>query len=233
MTVLLPKKLPELLLRRYAALSMEAMRAIYDRVLLYSRQFVKPLASWEEQLAQSDYHCYLLLAPNVNTGIMTLEEGQWVGMFALQGPLDAAAYNYYHMEHIRTDPLGLETRWLGLKLYLKEQHRNLDAMQLLRYAVMNHIEQETRSQFSHLQRGEMVVARLQSSAYVNTTSHKYHASSGAAVVGELTRRQDLEYDGYLEEVPREFLDEDPNERVSTVFEYVVQLAIGELSSNWI
>jgi hypothetical protein len=34
--ILFPKYLPELLLRQYAALSLEAVRAIYDRVLQHA-----------------------------------------------------------------------------------------------------------------------------------------------------------------------------------------------------
>lgn len=234
-TVLLPRQLPnELLLRKYATLSIEAIRAIYDRVLLHAPQFIRPLESWDRQLKEDGYSCHLLLAPNVETGAMTLEEGQWVGMFALQGPLEPEAYNFYRLEQISPSLEGPETRWLGLKLYLKEQHRNLEAMRLLRQAVMGHIERETKRIFEEkLSHGQRVSARMQSSAYIGTTSYKYHQSSGAKVVAELSRREDLEYDGYLDEVPKEFLNEDMSETVSAVFEYVIDFTMGEKSTAWI
>lgn len=225
--MLLPNSYPSCFSERYAAISLEAARAIYDRVLLHAQQFMRPLSSWQKQLNKPNYHCYLLLAPNIDTGALTLEESQWVGMFALEGPLEAEAYNYYNIDNIKPNSEGRETRWLGLKLYLEEQHRNLDATQLLRHVVTSHIKRETRSQYASLANGKVISARLQSSAYIGTTSLKYHAPSSASAVAELTRRQDLEYDGYLNEVPEEFLGGGLSQKVTTVFEMWWNLGWGK------
>ena len=221
--LLLPKKLSRLLARRFASLNVEAIRAIQDRILLYAPQFLRTTESWEEDLAQSDYSCHVLVIPNMETGTMSLEDGQWVGMCVLHGPLEAEAYNFFNLDKIQPDPVGLETRWLGGRLYLKEQHRNFEAMRLLNKAFINNIELETKDKYRQSP-GKNLLARLQVSAYHGTIAHQYHLTSGARVISELTRKQDLEYDGYLREVPGEFLeDEDSTKPISTVFEYVLTI----------
>lgn len=224
-TFLLPKKLSKLLARRFASLNVEAIRAIQDRILLYAPQFVRTTESWEDELGQPDYSCHVLVVPNIETGAMTLEEGQWVGMCVLHGPLDAEAYHFFNRDKIRLQPDEPETRWVGGRLYLKEQHRNFEAMRLLNKTFMDNIEQETRAKYGQ-SLGMKVLARLQVSAYHGTAAHQYHSTSGAQVISELTRTQDLEYDGYLKEVPEEFLeDEDSTQLIGTVFEYLLPITI--------
>ncbi|KAJ3541823.1 hypothetical protein NM208_g4416 [Fusarium decemcellulare] len=221
----LPKTLNGLLLRRFASLNFEAIRAIEDRFLLYAPDLLKSTASFEKAISQPDYTCLILAVPNIDTGSTSLEESQWVGMIILRGPLDAQAYNWFHLEKIQPDPAGPVTRWTTARFYLKEQHRNVEAMRLMDEAFTNTLEQKTRARYS-AERGVSVTTRLQVSAYHGNPTHEYHTTNNALTVAEFGRKQVLEYDGCLETVPEGFLEgEDLITPICTVFEYVRNVVI--------
>ncbi|ERF77206.1 hypothetical protein EPUS_06486 [Endocarpon pusillum Z07020] len=133
-----------------------------------------PLAliqSWEAEL-QDPHHCYLVLvAPNFDTGAISLEEGQWVGVVFCQGPLSPQAYNIFDSENLLAGMTGRQTHWIGSvrmyaflsdsawrtvavvgelrlpltgrRLYLKESHPSARAFLLLNQTSIDLVKRET------------------------------------------------------------------------------------------
>lgn len=220
----LPKQLPLALIRKFAALNVEAIRAIQSRMLLCAPQFLRTSESWEAEL-QDPHHCYLVLvAPNFDTGATSLEEGQWVGMVLCQGPLSPQAYNIFDSENLLAGVTGRQTYWIGRRLYLKESHRSARAFLLLNQSSIDLVKRETSAILIPNRHDELTTtlhARIQFGAFYGTPAHENHTSSGARPIMEVPLSQILYHSGYLQDVPEGFLEKDDFLKpVGTLFEYV-------------
>ncbi|PVI02283.1 hypothetical protein DM02DRAFT_613100 [Periconia macrospinosa] len=223
--------LSPLLARKFAKLNVEAIRAIQSRILLYAPQFLRSTESWMAELRDEGLTCWICVAPNAKTGRLSLEEGQWVGMYQLHGPLSAAQYNFFDDESLmaecsKDENGGTTTRWTGGRLYVKSQHRNVHTFMALQQASTNFIRETTKQlALSVLTPRELnkgvVTARVQVTAYYGTAAHQAHKANDLRVLREVSRAQDLAYDGLLDAVPAGMLDDgDFTEPMGTLFEMV-------------
>jgi hypothetical protein len=227
-TLLLPKTLSPLLARRFAALNVEAIRAIRGpsvSIFIYSPQFTRTIKSWEEELRQPGYNCYVLVTPNPETGATTLEEAHWVGLWVLRGPLEADSPDFPQGISEPAPSGAVQTQWFGTRLYVKESHRSLHVLGLMNQAVYEHMVRHARSEYK-ASPGMLVNIRLRLTAYLDTNAHQYYTTTGAKTLLTLSSWEHLDRDGILEQVPEEFLpSKDLSEPVISIMEYELPITI--------
>lgn len=193
----LPEKLDDRLLRKFAVLSADAIRAIRaERMILFTQDLLKRPDEWAAALQDPQLHHFILIAPNVQTGVISLEEGQWVGMYVFQGPLKDGEMEFYRGSKPTSNH---ETRWIGRRLFVQEHHRSQEATRILYQA-------EGESIAPYLQReegGAKASARI-SYGILGTGGSIWEISGAtgkAQAVREVGLWESLEADGTLDQVP--------------------------------
>lgn len=215
--------------RKFAQLNSEAIRAIQDRPLLYATQFVRDTESWKKELQNGRLACWICVAPNAKDGCLSLEKGQWVGIHQLHGPLSNSEYNFFKETNLEPELDNFCTRWIAGRLYIKADHRNMDVGSLIHRTSLDYLESQTQSLLGpSLTAGTQRHAKIRVSltAYHGTASFGMHRAGTLRAVREVTRTEDLDYDGLLDQVPADLLgSEDYTEPVGTLSESVEEVLI--------
>lgn len=220
--VQVPRRMDAAMVRKFALINVEAICAIQERILLYAPQFLKSTGDWTSEITNGNSTFWILVAPNAISGSNSLEEGQWVGICAMHGPLSAKQYNFFGDAALAPMDGRLETRWIAGRLYIKPHHRSTEATKCLNRALEAFVNARTQELLglSNTVHGS-AVARVQATAYYGTAAHRNHQANGLQVVREVTRAEDLAYDGLLEETPEGLLhDADFRDPSGTLFEII-------------
>ncbi|KAF2162369.1 hypothetical protein M409DRAFT_27377 [Zasmidium cellare ATCC 36951] len=217
------------IIRKFAQLNVEAIRAIQDRPLLYAPQFIRGLESWREELQRSRLACWICVYPNAKNGSVTLEEGQWVGIHRLRGPLSPTEYNFFKDASLETTADELCTRWIAERLYIKPDHRNVELGNLIYCTSMEYLTSRTQSLLQPnlaTSAEKHADIRISLTAYHGTASFGIHRAGTLRAIREVTRVEDLDYDGLLDQVPAGLLGtDDYTKPVGTLSESVQDIMI--------
>jgi hypothetical protein len=223
----LPETLTPRLGRKLAAMTIEAIRSLPRRILQYTSEYMKDTDYWVSLAKDSKRTVWICIAPNVKTGSTSLEEGQWIGITHLVGPLSP-------QEYYRVFPAGdreqgtvdvAETRWSVGRLFFANNHRNLHALSSLFNAVYSFTEKRSKAMahFEIEREGRMppVISRVYGCTHLEDSMYALNASNGGRVVAHLTRVQMLEVDRALDNMPVEFLTEEHYTKpVGALFEFI-------------
>jgi hypothetical protein len=112
------------IIRKFAALHSEALRAIYpgeDLILQAPKILTSPNVLHE---GMKDVQNWICVAPNAFTGATSLAEGQWVGMYALRGPLKPGECSFFDADMLLEEGDSL---WVARRMYVQEGHRCKEA----------------------------------------------------------------------------------------------------------
>ena len=184
-------------IRKFAALHSEALRAIYpgeDLILQAPKMLTSPDILHE---AMQDVQNWICVAPNAFTGATGLSEGQWVGMYALQGPLKPGECSFFDADM----PLQeVDSLWVARRMYVQEEHRCKEALVGLQQALEAHIRGHHRSMgFSTGKAHLRIIAKGGSAAFA---LHSVNAEK----LRELEYREVLQDDGTTRRLPRALVE---------------------------
>ena len=184
-------------IRKFAVLHSEALRAIYpgeDLILQAPKMLTSPDVLHE---AMQDVQNWICVAPNAFTGATSLSEGQWVGMYALQGPLKPGECSFFDADM----PLQeVDSLWVARRMYVQEEHRCKEALVGLQQALEAHIRGHHRSMgFSTGKAHLRIIAKGGSAAFA---LHSVNAEK----LRELEYREVLQDDGTTRRLPRALVE---------------------------
>lgn len=184
-------------IRKFAVLHSEALRAIYpgeDLILQAPKMLTSPDVLHE---AMQDVQNWICVAPNAFTGATSLSEGQWVGMYALQGPLKPGECSFFDADMPLQD---VDSLWVARRMYVQEEHRCKEALVGLQQALEAHIRGHHRSMgFSTGKAHLRIIAKGGSAAFA---LHSVNAEK----LRELEYREVLQDDGTTRRLPRALVE---------------------------
>ncbi|KAB8076972.1 hypothetical protein BDV29DRAFT_154221 [Aspergillus leporis] len=226
-TCRIPDTLDPFLARKFATMNMEAIRHIPERILLYTPELMKSAESWMSQLKDTRCAVWICLAPNVQTGEISLEQGQWVGMSTLYGPLSLEEYQIFRPDSDQATPNSGETRWRTGRVFIKECHRNPEAFASLYQALTAFVLERTRDMMDR-EAGEnsrppRPLFRLQANAHYDCGQNLVQSmflEQGARVVTHLSPIQTYELEKGSERLPTELLREIDYSSTDALVEWV-------------
>ena len=226
----LPKELPPLLIRKFAVLNVEAIRSIYERPFLTAPQLVRTADSWAVDLRNPLSVYWVLIAPNIETGQASLEEGQWIGMYLFRGPLALRDYLFSAAPKFLNGFSADDTYWRADMLYVKEAHRSMSAVSLLYETSVSFLERESGRllKSDRAEKGSRKPVRAHISAIVdrNGVLHEENSTTQSRLVMDLTLAQSLDYSGLREGVPEEFFEEDDfSKPADSLYESVLEFSV--------
>jgi hypothetical protein len=108
----LPQVLSPLLERRFAYLNCEVIRQQAGLTLPLTAHLLKSSVEWAEDLRTGTIFVICVTA-NSKSGAVSLEEGRWVGMCSLLGPLSNLDYNKLTPKAEETQMEENQTAWYG------------------------------------------------------------------------------------------------------------------------
>lgn len=188
------------ILRKFAALHSEALRTIYpgeDLILQAPKILTSPQALHEGMRNIQNWIC---VAPNAHTGATSLSEGQWVGMYALQGPLKPGECSFFDAD----TPLGeMDSLWMARRMYVQEEHRSKEALLGLQQGLEAHI----RGHHSSAGSGGGT-ARVRVFAKEGSAAFALHCANADKVRG-IEYRELLEDAGAMQRLPRAWIEGTP------------------------
>jgi hypothetical protein len=217
----LPRDADPRIMRKFAAILSEALRAIYpgeDLILQAPKILTSPKALHESMRNLQNWIC---VAPNAHNGATTLSEGQWVGMYALQGPLKLGECSFFDADTPLEDTDSL---WMARRMFVQEEHRGKEALLGLQQALEAHVQ--GHHQGVGIGSGEgRGKARVRMFAKEGSAAFGLH-SVNAERVRELEYRELLEDDGTTHRLPRGLIEGVPEQvwtRPWALFEMRVDL----------
>jgi len=177
--------------RKFAVLYNEALRVIYagqDLIL----QAPNILSSPETlHKATRHLHTWICVAPNAYSGATSLAEGQWVGMYSLDGPLETGQSSFFDTDTATT----ASSLWVTRRMYVQEEHRNKETILGLQQALEAHIRKYHGDVGSGAGR-----AKLRMFAKEGSAAFAFHCAS-AQKVRELEYGKVLEEGGTMQRLP--------------------------------
>lgn len=204
-------------IRKFAVLHSEALRAIYpgeDLILQAPKMLTSPDVLHE---AMQDVQNWICVAPNAFTGATSLSEGQWVGMYALQGPLKPGECSFFDADMPLQD---VDSLWVARRMYVQEEHRCKEALVGLQQALEAHIREHHKSMGSSTGKAHLrIIAKGGSAAFA---LHSVNAEK----LRELEYREVLQDDGTTRRLPRALVEGTSEEvwrRLWALFEMRVDL----------
>lgn len=227
-TYKLPDTLSPRLARKLAAMNVEAIRSVPKRTLQYAVEYTRDTDYWASQTKDPKRTTWICVSPNVKTGSVSLEEGQWVGMTYLAGPLSPEEiYGTHPSERHQEVSSKVETSWHMSRLFVAKSHRSIQPLISLYEAVQNFMWETTR-EIVHLriEQGHQVLrpmARLQGCTYFEGAAYEFNLANGGTIIDRLTQTQELELDRVLDSTPQAFITgEDYTKPVVAVFESLME-----------
>ncbi|KAF7589014.1 hypothetical protein BBP40_004841 [Aspergillus hancockii] len=226
-TYRIPDTLDPFLTRKFAAMNMEAIRSIPERILLYTPELMKSPEGWASQLKDTRCSVWICLAPNVQTGETSLEQGQWVGMSTLYGPLSFDEYRTFQPGNDQSTPNSVETRWRTGRVFIKECHRNPEAFASLYQALEAFVLERTRDMMGGKtgqdSRRTQPSFRLQANAHYDCGQNlvqNMFFEQGARILTHLSPIQTYELEMRSERLPTELLRESDYSSTDALVEWV-------------
>jgi hypothetical protein len=222
----LPTTISPLLARKYSNLNTEMLRLRPAIDLLpMTPLFMKSAEDWATELKQPGKSFWVCVAPNAKTDAMSLEEGRWIGLYALSGPLSVEEYNAFIPETAKVQLEKHETAWHVLRVMLKKGHRNFHALLSLDQAVNDFLVAETKRMFGHVLRNgggpTTVSCRLQAESFYGSNMLKAALAAEGRILRHLTKVEFLEVAGRLDGVREELLSqEEYSKPVAAMYEVV-------------
>jgi hypothetical protein len=188
------------IIRKFAALHSEALRAIYpgeDLILQAPKILTSPEALHG---AMQNVQNWICVAPNAFTGEISLSEGQWVGMYALQGPLEPGECSFFDAS-MPAD--GTDSLWVARRMYVQEEHRCKETLLGLQQALEAHIQRHHESIGSNTGKARLrIIAREGSAAFA---LHSVNAER----VHDVEYQEVLEDDGTMRRLPHALVEGTP------------------------
>lgn len=196
----LPQKPKESFTRKFAALYREATRAIYldEELILQANYLLATPAALHTTLGG---HWVVCVAPNAISGATTLDEGQWVGIYGVKGPLKTGGFF-----EADTPPFSKESLWNSRRVYLQEQHRKHEAISGMHKAA------EALIREGHQAAGfEAGHARVRFFAKDGSASSALHSANAgqATMIRPINYEEILRGDGSIAGVPPAFVQATP------------------------
>lgn len=220
----LPESLSAWLARKLVAINIEAIRSSPKRVLPYTAEYMKDTEHWLSQLKDPRRTVWICVAPNAKTGSTSLEEGHWVGMIRLWGPLSLQEYYDFTTSGEKGISNDSGTRWRIGRLFIAKSHRSVGLLDSLFMAVLDFVEKAStelgRPDHNGACGSNPVRFQMQGCAYYNSIMHRFHEANGAKVIAHLTEVQTFGFDQVLNGVPQDLLSEDDHSKPAAVlFEF--------------
>jgi hypothetical protein len=209
------------IIRKFAALHSEALRAIYpgeDLILQAPKILTSPNVLHE---GMKDVQNWICVAPNAFTGATSLAEGQWVGMYALRGPLKPGECSFFDADMLLEEGDSL---WVARRMYVQEGHRCKEALVGLQQALEAHIREHHKSLGSSTGK-----AHLRMTAKEGSAAFALH-SINAEKLRELEYREVLQDDGTTRGLPHALVEgtlEEVWRRRCALFEMRVDLQLSD------
>jgi hypothetical protein len=181
----LPQKLDNSFTRKFAALYREATRTIFpdEELILQANYLLTTPEALHAML--HDQHWVLCIAPNAISGATTLDEGQWVGIYAVLGPFQTTESGFFESD---TPALSTESLWNYRRVYLQEQHRKHEAISGMHKAAEAYIRE--RHQTAGFETGH---ARVRFFAKDGSAMSALHSANA----GQTTLIRSINYDEIL------------------------------------
>ena len=208
----LPKTLTRSLARKFALINVQAIRSLPERVLPSAAEYLKTTEEWCADLQEPRHSFFVCVAANAITGATSLEEGRWVGLSALCGPLSIDEYcsRIPGFDGIMSE--SHETRWHAERLFVAEGDRNFHAFSSLNQIVLEFMEQVTRrvltTQPGLACSSTVLTSRLQSWVIEGSTTFEANLANGGNVLAKLTWVQFWDIAGKLCNIPNAMLLEE-------------------------
>ena len=232
-TYIIPRQPNPAFAKKFASINRNASRSIPGLVLYRSHELLWNEDQWSKQLNDPRKFHFITVSKRSTTKNEkppTLENGEWVGMCALTGPISKGKYGGFDAPGDSDPESDLsdnesetfqETLWHAARVYLRPAHKNATAFFSMVQAYTQFICDFTPNHLglppSHCR------ARVQTTLSSTSTLMPLYEATGARCIDVITLHDSLRASNSLKDVPSDALcSSDFTKRNRPLLEWLVE-----------